>query len=110
MSMSMASGSERPECTSSSSTASKAPLSLWPAGTMGSSCSSSPGDSRSSAHPIAPSRARIQLALPLRVLISPLCPSIRMGCARCHAGNVLVLKRLCTSARWLRKASLCRSR
>ena len=46
-----------------------------------------------------PSRARIQLALPLSVLISPLCPIMRNGCARSHDGNVFVEKRLCTSER-----------
>lgn len=39
------------------------------------------------------SRARIQLMLPRRVLISPLCPSERNGCASGHLGIVLVEKR-----------------
>ena len=36
--------------------------------------------------------------LPVSVLISPLCAMSRYGCASGHAGNVLVLKRWCTSA------------
>ena len=35
-------------------------------------------------------RARIQLRLPLMVLISPLCAIMRSGCASGHDGNVLV--------------------
>ena len=44
------------------------------------------------------SRARIQLRLPLTVLISPLWAIIRNGCASGHDGNVFVEKRECTSA------------
>ena len=46
----------------------------------------------------SPSRARIQLMLPVSVLISPLCAMKRYGCASGHDGNVFVLKRWCTSA------------
>ncbi|OPZ93134.1 MAG: hypothetical protein BWY72_02472 [Bacteroidetes bacterium ADurb.Bin416] len=44
------------------------------------------------------SLACIQKRLPLMVLISPLCPNRRKGCARSHVGKVLVLKRECTRA------------
>ncbi len=44
------------------------------------------------------SRARIQLRLPRTVLISPLWAISRNGWASGHEGNVLVEKRLCTSA------------
>ena len=37
------------------------------------------------------SRERIQLRLPSKVLISPLCATIRNGCARNQLGEVLVL-------------------
>ena len=47
---------------------------------------------------ISASRARIQLRLPCSVLISPLWATCRYGCASGHDGNVLVEKRLCTSA------------
>ena len=46
----------------------------------------------------SPSRARIQLMLPVSVLISPLCAMNRYGCASGHDGKVLVLNRWCTSA------------
>ena len=36
------------------------------------------------------SRAAIRARLPHTVLISPLCPSVRSGCARCHVGSVFV--------------------
>ena len=45
-----------------------------------------------------PWRARIQLTLPVRVLISPLCATRRNGWASGQFGNVFVLKRWCTSA------------
>ena len=44
------------------------------------------------------SRASIHPRLPRIVLISPLCARRRNGCANPHVGNVLVLKRECTSA------------
>ncbi len=44
------------------------------------------------------SRASMRLALPRMVLISPLWQMIRLGCARCQEGVVLVENRLCTSA------------
>ena len=44
------------------------------------------------------SRARIQLRLPLTVLISPLCAISRNGCASGQLGKVLVENRECTSA------------
>ena len=43
------------------------------------------------------SRARIQLRLPMTVLISPLCAIIRYGWASGHAGKVLVENLECTS-------------
>ena len=45
------------------------------------------------------SRAFIQLRLPSRVLISPLCPIMRNGCASFQFGSVLVAKRWWKSAR-----------
>ena len=44
------------------------------------------------------SRARIQLRLPLTVLISPLCAISRYGWASGQLGKVLVEKRECTRA------------
>ncbi len=44
------------------------------------------------------SRARIQLRLPITVLISPLWAMNRNGCDSGHDGNVLVEKRECTTA------------
>src|SRR5471032_2031491 len=41
-------------------------------------------------------RACIQLMLPRKVLISPLCEMYRYGCARPQDGKVLVEKRECT--------------
>jgi hypothetical protein len=38
-------------------------------------------------------RAAIQLTLPRSVLISPLCATMRYGCASGQLGNVLVEKR-----------------
>ena len=37
------------------------------------------------------SRMLIQFRLPVSVFISPLCASMRKGCAVYHIGNVLVL-------------------
>ena len=47
---------------------------------------------------ICDSRARIQLTLPISVLISPLWAITRYGCASGQLGNVFVEKRECTSA------------
>ena len=55
------------------------------------------------------SRARIQLRLPLTVLISPLWAISRYGWASSHAGNVFVEKREWTSARALVTRSSSRS-
>ncbi len=55
------------------------------------------------------SRARIQLMLPISVLISPLWAITRNGCASSQLGNVFVEKRECTSASALVKRSSCRS-
>ena len=44
------------------------------------------------------SRARIQLRLPITVLISPLCAMNRNGWASGQLGNVFVEKRECTTA------------
>ena len=61
------------------------------------------GSSRRRSPPNTPvassaSRARIQLRLPLIVLISPLWAISRYGWASGQDGNVLVLNRLCTRA------------
>ncbi|MNU04641.1 hypothetical protein D3C72_2491380 [compost metagenome] len=48
-------------------------------------------------------RARIQLRLPLTVLISPLWAMVRKGCAKGHEGNVLVEKREWTMASFVLK-------
>ena len=55
------------------------------------------------------SRAFIQRRLLCMVFISPLCPSIRNGCARGHVGKVFVLKRECTSAIAVVKCGCIRS-
>ncbi len=39
------------------------------------------------------SRAAMRARLPQTVLISPLCASVRAGCARCHDGAVFVAYR-----------------
>ena len=44
------------------------------------------------------SRARIQLRLPMTVLISPLCAMKRNGCDSGQLGNVFVENRECTRA------------
>ena len=58
----------------------------------------SAGRRRSSSERSCGSRARIQLALPRTVLISPLCARKLNGCARSQVPSVLVEKRECTSA------------
>jgi hypothetical protein len=93
-----ASGSDRPPRSSSSSTLSNTPESLVARSVIGISFFRSlPKISDSS----IPSRAAIQLTLPRSVLISPLCDMNRIGWARSHEGNVFVLNRECTIARWL---------
>ncbi len=55
------------------------------------------------------SRDFIQLMLPRRVLISPLCASVRKGCASGHVGRTFVEKRLWMRASADSKASSERS-
>ena len=88
-------GSERPPRWSSSSTSSNDAESEAPGVQIGKSRSRSPGI-RSVAS--SASRARIQLRLPLTVLISPLWAMNRNGCASGQLGNVLVEKREWTRA------------
>ena len=98
--ISTACGSDRPPSCSSSRQASKLAESL--------AVSSSTGSSRSMPRPSASglirsvasraSRARIQLRLPLIVLISPLCAMNRNGWASGQDGKVFVENRECTSA------------
>jgi len=59
---------------------------------------SSSGESPSSGLESWDCRARIQLRLPLTVLISPLCAMVRNGWASGQDGNVLVEKREWTIA------------
>ena len=88
-------GRLRPEATKKSATLSSAAESLPPRRMMGRKSSMfCPHTSLDKSH----SRASIQVRLPRSVLISPLCASKRKGCASCHDGKVLVLKRECTSA------------
>ncbi len=99
--MSTACGSDRPPSRSNSRHESKLAESL--------AVSSSTGSSRSIPRPAASgliksvasiaSRARIQLRLPLIVLISPLWAAYRYGCASGQDGKVFVENRECTSAR-----------
>lgn len=56
------------------------------------------------------SRARIQFSLPRTVLISPLCASIRYGCASGQEGKVFVENREWTIARAEATRSSWRSR
>ena len=99
-------GSVRPAITSSSSTLSKVAVSLPPGRITGRIFArSSPRTFDCS----RPSRARIQLALPRSVLISPLCATNRYGWASGHDGNVFVENRWCTRARADSKASFNRS-
>ncbi len=90
-------GSERPPRWSSSSTSSKdaeSEASGVQTGKIRSSFSFGPNRSETSWD----SRARIQLRLPLTVLISPLCATKRYGWASGQLGKVLVENRECTSA------------
>ena len=93
--------SGRPASVSSSSTRSKAAESELPSGIS--------GRQRSRSWPkrfecSAASRARIQLKLPARVLISPLWASRRSGWASSQLGKVLVEKR-----EWTTASALCSS-
>ena len=91
-----------PASVSSSSTLSNIAVSEPPGGSTGSTFfRSSPKSSDASCD----SRARIQLTFPRSVLISPLCATMRYGCASSQLGNVFVLKRECTSASALARRS-----
>jgi hypothetical protein len=83
----LAIGADRPARTSTSNTASSAPESDAPCGMI--------GLMSSAMSPKVPLAMRIswlfiQLMLPLSVLISPLCASIRNGWASHHCGKVFV--------------------
>ena len=86
-SMVLAIGADRPERTSTSNTASSAPLSDVPPGMIGLISSAI---SPKALEAMRISWLFIQLTLPFRVLISPLWASIRKGCASHHCGKVLV--------------------
>ena len=108
----IACGSERPASMSSSRTLSNVAVSELPGTTIGMIfCRSRPN----SLEAICDSRARIQLTLPMSVLISPLWAITRYGCASGQLGNVFVEKRECTSAialailGWLRSGKKRRS-
>ena len=80
-------GASRPARTSSSNTLSSDAVSDPPAWTTGFTSSMKPSS--------GPAASRvscdfIQLTLPWTVLISPLCASMRNGCARRQVGKVLV--------------------
>ena len=90
----------------SSSTSSKDAESLAPGVQIGNSRSRSPGIRSESS---SASRARIQLRLPITVLISPLCAMNRNGCDSGQLGKVLVEKRECTTATELSTRSSTRS-
>ena len=92
--ISIACGSERPPRCSSSTTSSNEAESEASGVQIGNSRSRSPGMTSLAS---SASRARIQLRLPITVLISPLWAIIRNGCASSQAGNVLVEKRECTT-------------
>jgi hypothetical protein len=86
--MVLAMGAERPARTSTSNTASSAPESEVPEGMIGLMSSAiSPKASLD----MRISWLRIQFTLPLSVLISPLCASMRKGWASAHCGKVFVL-------------------
>ena len=80
-------GADRPDRTITSNTASKAPLSDVPPGMIGLMSSAA---SPKLFDAIRISWLRIQFTLPFNVLISPLCASIRNGCASHHCGKVFV--------------------
>lgn len=88
-------GSDRPPRWSSSRTSSKVAESEASGVQTGKIRSSLPGPKR--AEPSWDSRARIQLRLPLTVLISPLCATKRYGWASGQLGKVLVENREWTS-------------
>ena len=85
--MVLAIGALRPARTNISNTASNAAESDEPLGTIGLMSSAM---APNSAEAILISWLFIQLMLPLRVLISPLCANMRKGCASHHCGKVLV--------------------
>ena len=93
--MSTECGRLRPPMWSSSSTSSKDAESLAPGVQIGNSRSRSPGIRSESS---SASRARIQLRLPITVLISPLWAMNRNGCDSGQLGKVLVENRECTTA------------
>ena len=86
-SISLAVGASRPDRQIASNTASSAAVSDAPAGISGlMSSECSPNESAA----ILISWLFIQFLLPRIVLISPLCASVRNGCASHHCGKVLV--------------------
>ncbi len=91
-------GIERPLATRKSTRLSSEAESLPPSRMMG---LKSPRCSPNASEASSADRERIHPWLPRRVLISPLWAMRRYGCARSHVGNVLVLKRECTSAKRL---------
>ena len=98
--ISTACGSDRPPMCSSSRQASKLAESLADSSRTGSSRSRPRPSASRSINSVcsSASRARIQLRLPLIVLISPLCAVNRNGWASGQDGNVFVENRECTSA------------
>jgi hypothetical protein len=106
MSIMIASGTLRPDCTRSSRTLSRIPESDVSGFTTGKRRSKS-GPNRSLRRSAC--RALIQFTFPWRVLISPLWQRRRMGCARDQLGNVFVENRAWTMARWLTIVSSRRS-
>ena len=98
-------GRDRPVRVRSSRTSSNDAESLAPGLTTGRSGARSPRSSLSSCD----CRARIQLRFPRTVLISPLCASVRKGCASGHDGNVFVEYRECTIASFDANRSSLRS-
>ncbi len=88
-------GNDRPPMCSSSSTSSKEAESDAPGLQIGYSRLRSPPISSLSS---SASRARIQLRLPITVLISPLWAMKRNGCDSGQLGNVFVENRECTTA------------
>ncbi len=88
-------GSVRPPMCSSSRTSSKVAESEAPGVQIGKSRSTSPGITSEAS---SASRARIQLRLPITVLISPLCAMNRKGWLSGQLGKVLVENRECTTA------------
>ena len=87
----MVSATGRPDLTSNSATRSRLAESDAAGLQMGRSSGSRPSHTGCV---MSASLDAIQLRLPWRVLISPLWPRKRMGCAKGHFGTVLVEKRL----------------